>query len=57
LKDLVDRASSSPDAVFQQLCNLSVGPIITDTAKRIGIHESQISDLYPDLYLLSVDGP
>jgi len=34
LKDLADRAATAPDAVFQQLSNLSIGPLVTAEVKH-----------------------
>lgn len=51
LKDLSHRANTFPDQVFQQLSNLSVGPIITDSVRWIELREFTIGELYPDFCL------
>jgi hypothetical protein len=51
LKDLVHRAKTSPDEVFQQLSNLSAGPIITDTVRWIELRGIVIEEIYPDFRL------
>jgi hypothetical protein len=35
MKDLLSRLKESPDDVFEQLSNLSVGPIVTDSVEWI----------------------
>ena len=47
VKDLVERARVEPDLVFQQLCDLSMGPVVTDSVRRIEEGESEIEALYP----------
>jgi hypothetical protein len=55
LKDLNRRAAFSPDAVFEQISNLSVGPIVTDTVRRTELPESEIGGLYPGFFPLSIN--
>jgi hypothetical protein len=51
LKDLIHRAKAFPDEVFQQLSNLSVGPIITDTVGWVELRRFAIEEVYPDFSL------
>ena len=54
LKDLIHRAKTFPDEVFQQLSNLSAGPIITDTVEWVDLRRFVIEGVYPD-FCLCVD--
>jgi hypothetical protein len=47
LKDVLHRAKTFPDEVFQQLSSLSVGPIVTDAVTQIELGDSRVGDLYP----------
>lgn len=47
LHDLVERAHSQPDEVFEQLSNLSVGPIVTDHTRTVDLQALRIDELYP----------
>jgi len=51
LKDLIHRAKTFPDEVFQQLSNLSAGPIITDTVRWVELRGIVIEEVYPDFRL------
>lgn len=51
LKDLIHRAKAFPDEVFQQLSNLSVGPIITDQVGWVELRRFAIEEVYPDFSL------
>jgi hypothetical protein len=51
LKDLSHRAKTFPEDVFQQLSNLSVGPIITDEVRWIRLHDFVVEEAYPDFCL------
>lgn len=42
LLDLAERAKLHPDALFQQLCSLAVGPLI---AREVGSHFGSYSEL------------
>jgi hypothetical protein len=46
LNDMVQRAEDSPDELFEQLSNLSVGPVVTDGVKSIANPEAGIEALY-----------
>jgi hypothetical protein len=48
LKDLSHRARTFPDEVFQQLSNLSVGPIFTDKVEWVELRRFVIEEVYPD---------
>jgi hypothetical protein len=48
LMDLVLRSKTHPDEVFEQLSNLSVGPVITGGVGWIDLYESAIEEIYPD---------
>lgn len=54
LKDLIHRAKTFPDEVFQQLSNLSAGPIITDKVGWVELRGFVIEEVYPD-FCLCVD--
>jgi hypothetical protein len=54
LKDLIHRAKTFPNEVFQQLSNLSAGPIITDTVEWVDLRRFVIEGVYPD-FCLCVD--
>lgn len=47
LKDLSLRAESAPDAVFQELSNLSVGLLVADAPSQIELEKVKIGELYP----------
>jgi hypothetical protein len=49
IPDLVDRSKYSPDAVFRQLANLSVGPLLTDAVGVLNLAKNPVKALYPDL--------
>jgi hypothetical protein len=49
IPDLVDRSRYSPDAVFRQLANLSVGPLLTDEVGVVNLAKNPVKSLYPDL--------
>ncbi len=51
LKDLVAQASLAPEAVFRQLCNLSAGPIITDSVRQVELDKLIFHDVYPGFNL------
>ncbi len=51
LEDLRQRANQYPDDVFQQLSNLSVGPLITDAVGWIELHGATVETIYPDYSL------
>ena len=54
LMDLVLRSKTHPDEVFEQLSNLSVGPVITDAVEWVELRESLMAEVYPD-FLLCAD--
>lgn len=51
LEDLLQRSKQYPEDVFQQLSNLSVGPLVADAVERIDLSDKTTEMLYPD-YLL-----
>lgn len=51
VKDLASRRKTDPDEVFEQLSNLSVGPIITGQVGWVESHKSLIEEHYPDFCL------
>jgi len=48
LMDLVLRSKNFPDEIFQQLSNLSVGPIVTDAVGWVQPGEIPIEKAYPE---------
>lgn len=46
LKDLVSRASVSPGAVFEQLSELSVGPLRAGSVREVDLESDPIASLY-----------
>ena len=55
LKDLIRRSKTTPDEVFQQLSNLSVGPIVTDVVGLVERRKFNVGEQYPDFIYLPVD--
>jgi len=54
LIDLHDRSRITPEQVFEQLSNLSVGPIVTDGVEwvdRMDASAARITELHPDFCL------
>lgn len=51
IKDLVERASATPDQVFEQLSNLSVGPLVTESVRGFEDAGAAIASLYPGFRL------
>ncbi len=49
ISDLLDRSKVAPEAVFTQLCNLSVGPLIADDLPGLDCLERAIREQYPEL--------
>jgi hypothetical protein len=47
LKDLILRSRDFPDEIFQQLSNLSVGPVVTDAVGWVQPNEFSIEKSYP----------
>ena len=48
LEDMLQRAQHSPDELFEQLCDLSIGPVVTDAVQSMVSSESSFEALYPN---------
>jgi hypothetical protein len=54
LDDMVERAKDFPNELFEQLSNLSVGPVVSGEIELIEAREADISALYPDFVAADV---
>jgi hypothetical protein len=53
IPDLLIRAKDAPEDVFQQLCQLCVGPLEAEEVDQIHASEKAIQELYPELQRIS----
>lgn len=47
IEDLDQRGRTDPNRAFEQLSQLSVGPILADRTLSIDLHSAAIAELYP----------
>ncbi len=51
MDDLFRRAALSPDETFKYICEMNIGPLITDSISDVNLQQVSLKEMYPGFIL------